>query len=73
MGKKEGIIIPKAEYLSKLFMRKSGLPVLKVRFPDGTVTGILLPTNSIQPSYSSRFAKYCMVCQTGFSCNYTNK
>jgi sucrose phosphorylase len=32
----EGIIIPKAEYLNKLFMRKSGLPVLKVRFPDGT-------------------------------------
>jgi sucrose phosphorylase len=32
----DGIIIPKAEYLSKLFMRKSGLPVLKVRFPDGT-------------------------------------
>jgi sucrose phosphorylase len=38
-------------------MRKSGLPVLKVRFPDGTEqpTGILLPTNSIQPTYSSRF------------------
>jgi sucrose phosphorylase len=38
-------------------MRKSGLPVLKVRFPDGTesLTGILLPTNSIQPTYSSRF------------------
>jgi sucrose phosphorylase len=34
--KKDGIIIPKAEYLNKLFMRKSGLPVLKVRFPDGT-------------------------------------
>jgi sucrose phosphorylase len=32
----DGIIIPKAEHLSKLFMRKSGLPVLKVRFPDGT-------------------------------------
>jgi sucrose phosphorylase len=32
----DGIIIPKAEYLNKLFMRKSGLPVLKVRFPDGT-------------------------------------
>jgi sucrose phosphorylase len=26
----------KAEYLNKLFMRKSGLPVLKVHFPDGT-------------------------------------
>jgi sucrose phosphorylase len=32
----DGVIIPKAEYLNKLFMRKSGLPVLKVRFPDGT-------------------------------------
>ncbi|CAM2809368.1 alpha-amylase family glycosyl hydrolase [Flavobacterium frigoris] len=32
----DGVIIPKAEYLHKLFMRKSGLPVLKVRFPDGT-------------------------------------
>ncbi|MFV8335394.1 glycosidase [Flavobacterium sp. RSP29] len=32
----DGIIIPKPEFLNKLFMRKSGLPVLKVRFPDGT-------------------------------------
>ena len=32
----EGIIIPKQEYLDKLFMRKSGLPILKVLFPDGT-------------------------------------
>lgn len=32
----DGIIIPKLEFLNKLFMRKSGLPVLKVRFPDGT-------------------------------------
>lgn len=32
----DGIILPKAEYISKLFMRKSGLPVLKIRFPDGT-------------------------------------
>jgi len=31
-----GVIIPKEEFLSKLFMRKSGLPVLKVPFPDGT-------------------------------------
>lgn len=31
-----GIIVPKSEFLDKLFMRKSGLPVLKVRFPDGT-------------------------------------
>lgn len=32
----EGIIIPESKYLDKLFMRKSGLPVLKVCFPDGT-------------------------------------
>lgn len=32
----DGIIIPEPEFLHKLFMRKSGLPVLKVRFPDGT-------------------------------------
>jgi sucrose phosphorylase len=31
-----GIIIPKEEYLHKLFMRKSGLPILKVLFPDGS-------------------------------------
>ncbi|MBC8767765.1 glycosidase [Arenibacter sp. BSSL-BM3] len=31
-----GVIIPKEEYLNKLFMRKSGLPILKVFFPDGT-------------------------------------
>jgi sucrose phosphorylase len=31
----EGIIRPKKEFLDKLFMRKSGFPVLKVRFPDG--------------------------------------
>ena len=31
-----GIVIPKPEFLNKLFMRKSGLPILKVRFPDGT-------------------------------------
>lgn len=35
MGK-DGIIIPKEEFLNKLFMRKSGLPILKVPFPDGT-------------------------------------
>ena len=33
---KNGIIIPKKEYLDKLFMRKSGLPILNVLFPDGT-------------------------------------
>ena len=32
----DGIIIPKQEYLNKLFMRKSGLPILKVPFPDGS-------------------------------------
>ena len=31
-----GIIVPKKEYLDQLFMRKSGLPILKVLFPDGT-------------------------------------
>ncbi len=32
----DGVIIPKEAFLNKLFMRKSGLPVLKVYFPDGT-------------------------------------
>lgn len=32
----DGVIIPKDEFLNKLFMRKSGLPILKVPFPDGT-------------------------------------
>lgn len=32
----DGIIIPKEEFFNKLFMRKSGLPILKVPFPDGT-------------------------------------
>ncbi len=32
----DGIIVPKAEFLDKLFMRKSGLPILKVPFSDGT-------------------------------------
>lgn len=32
----DGYIIPKKEHLEKLFMRKPGLPILKVRFPDGT-------------------------------------
>lgn len=31
-----GVIIPNEEFLNKLFMRKSGLPILKVLFPDGT-------------------------------------
>ena len=30
----DGYVIPKEEYLQKLFMRKPGLPILKVRFPD---------------------------------------
>ncbi|MBI9101874.1 MAG: hypothetical protein JEY99_05625 [Spirochaetales bacterium] len=32
----EGFIIPRDEYLSKLFMRKPEMPVLKLPFPDGT-------------------------------------
>ncbi len=32
----DGYLIPKDEHLEKLFMRKPGLPILKVRFPDGT-------------------------------------
>ena len=32
----DGYVIPHEEYLEKLFMRKPGLPVLKVRFPDGS-------------------------------------
>ena len=36
MKNEDGIVIPNPEFLNKLFMRKSGLPILKVRFPDGT-------------------------------------
>ncbi|RMB60992.1 glycosidase [Dokdonia sinensis] len=32
----QGIIVPKKEYLDKLFMRKPGLPILNVLFPDGS-------------------------------------
>ncbi|MCH7524912.1 MAG: glycosidase, partial [Bacteroidetes bacterium] len=32
----DGIVIPKKEFFDKLFMRKPGLPILKIRFPDGT-------------------------------------
>lgn len=32
----DGIIVPEESYLKKLFMRKSGLPILKVPFPDGS-------------------------------------
>ena len=30
-------VIPNKEYLDKLFMRKPGLPILKIRFPDRTM------------------------------------
>jgi len=30
-------IVPNKEHLDKLFMRKPGLPILKVRFPDGSL------------------------------------
>jgi sucrose phosphorylase len=33
----EGQVIPDKEHLDKLFMRKPGLPILRVRFPDGTL------------------------------------
>ncbi len=32
----DGYIIPHRQYLGKLFTRKPGLPVMKIRFPDGT-------------------------------------
>ena len=32
----DGYVIPEEEHLNKLFMRKPGLPILKVRFPDGS-------------------------------------
>jgi sucrose phosphorylase len=32
----EGYLVPEEECLDLLFMRKPGLPILKVRFPDGT-------------------------------------
>lgn len=32
-----GQVMPDKEYLDVLFMRKPGLPILRVRFPDGTV------------------------------------
>jgi sucrose phosphorylase len=32
----DGYVIPDEEHLEKLFMRKPGLPILKVRFPDGS-------------------------------------
>ena len=30
-------VIPDDEHLNKLFMRKPGLPILKIRFPDGSI------------------------------------
>lgn len=33
----DGIVIPRREYLDKLFMRKPGLPILQVSFPDGSM------------------------------------
>jgi len=32
----DGYVKPNEEHLKKLFMRKPGLPILKVRFPDGS-------------------------------------
>lgn len=32
----DGHVIPDERYLQQLFMRKPGLPILKVRFPDGS-------------------------------------
>lgn len=32
----DGLVVPHEECLEKLFMRKPGLPILKVRFPDGS-------------------------------------
>jgi sucrose phosphorylase len=32
----EGYVVPSTEHLEKLFMRKPGLPILQLRFPDGS-------------------------------------
>lgn len=32
----DGHVVPDKQYLDKLFMRKPGLPILRIRFPDGT-------------------------------------
>ncbi len=32
----DGYVVPEEKYLQKLFLRKPGLPLLKVRFPDGS-------------------------------------
>jgi len=33
----DGYIVPDKQYLDKLFMRKPGLPILQIRFPDGNL------------------------------------
>ncbi len=33
----DGVVMPDKEHLDKLFMRKPGLPILKLRFPDGSL------------------------------------
>jgi sucrose phosphorylase len=33
----QGVVMPDKEHLGKLFMRKPGLPILKLLFPDGTI------------------------------------
>ncbi|MFW2372314.1 MAG: glycosidase [Gammaproteobacteria bacterium] len=33
----DDVVIPDKEHLDKLFMRKPGLPILKLRFPDGSI------------------------------------
>lgn len=32
----QGYIVPREDHLEKLFMRKPGLPILKIRFPNGS-------------------------------------
>ena len=32
----DGYVVPSEQHLTKLFMRKPGLPILRVRFPDGS-------------------------------------
>ena len=33
----DGVVLPDKKYLDKLFMRKPDLPILKLRFPDGSI------------------------------------
>ena len=37
----EGQIIPDKKFLDRLFMRKPSLPVLKIRFPDGSLNAMV--------------------------------